>query len=276
MTNHQAAPPLQAHYDQVNAAFSRQSPVFDLLEETNEVLRWMRARVRRQVLGLLRPGSRILELNAGTGLDAEFFAGQGHFVHATDLAGGMIAQLHARITAKGLQAHITAEQRSYTDLADLPTGAYDCIFSNFGGLNCVPDLAPVVAQFGRLLKPGGVVVLVVMPKVSPWEIGALLKGHFRLAVRRFRSGGVLAQVEGTTFRTWYFDPARLSRAFGPTFERRGWQSLGALVPPPHHESFPRRFPRLFRLLCRWEERLGDLPPFRSWADHFILTMRYRG
>ena len=51
-------------------------------------------------------------------------------------------------------------------------------------------------------------VLVVMPRVSLWEIGALLKGHFRLAFRRFRPGGVLAQVEegGPTFRTWYFSP----------------------------------------------------------------------
>ena len=71
------------------------------------------------------------------------------------------------------------------------------------------DLAPVIAEFARLFRPGGVVVVVVvMPRVSLWEIGALLKGHFRLAFRRFRPGGVLAQVEegGPTFRTWYFSP----------------------------------------------------------------------
>ena len=121
------------------------------------------------------------------------------------------------------------------------------------------------------------VVLVVMPRVSLWEIGALLKGHFRLAFRRFRPGGVLAQVEegGPTFRTWYFSPAHLSRAFGPRFQvsRHG---LGALVPPPHLIEFPRRFPRLFALLCRWETRVAAWPPFRSWADHLVVSARYCG
>lgn len=264
------------HYGQVSEAFSRQAPVFDALDDVNPILRWMRARVRGHVLGLLQPGSQLLELNAGTGLDAAFFAEHGYFVHATDLSAGMIAQLRARIAAHGLHGRVTAEERGYTDLATLPAGAFDGIFSNFGGLNCVPDLAPVVAQFGRLLKPGGVVVLVVMPRVSPWELAAVFKGHFRMAFRRFQSGGVMAQVEDAAFRTWYFDPAPLSRAFGPAFECVGWQALGALVPPPHLTSFPRRFPRLFGLLCRAEARVGAWWPLRSCADHIILTMRYRG
>ena len=264
------------HYGHVGDAFSGQAPIFDAFDDANPILRWMRTRVRGHVLRLLGPGSRLLELNAGTGLDAAFFAEHGHFVHATDLAAGMVAQLRGRIAARGLAGRVTAEQRSYTDLAALPAGAFDGIFSNFGGLNCVPDLAPVVAQFGRLLKPGGVVVLVVMPRVSPWELAAALKGHFRMAVRRFRFGGVMAQVEGSAFRTWYFDPAALSRAFGPAYECLGWQALGALVPPPHLVGLPRRFPGLFGLLCRAEARVAGWWPFRNWADHVILTMRYRG
>ena len=263
------------HYGQVNDAFSRQAPIFDALDDANPILRWMRARVRGHVLGLLGPGSRLLELNAGTGLDAAFFVRHGHFVHATDLSAGMIEQLRARIAAQGLSERVVAEQRGYTDLEALPAGTFDGIFSNFGGLNCVPDLAPVVAQFGRLLKPGGVVVLVVMPRVSPWELAALLKGHVRMALRRFRPGGVMAQVEGAAFRTWYFDPAPLSCAFGPAFECLGWQALGALVPPPHLTEFPRRFPRLFGLLCRAEARVATWWPLRSCADHIILTMRYQ-
>lgn len=268
-------PPTQA--DRVAAAFSQQSAVFDAIEAPNAILHWMRGRVRRHVLGLLPPGSHLLELNAGTGLDAAFFAGHGHRVHATDAAPGMVAQLRARIETENLHGRVTVEQRAYTDLAGLPAGAYDGIFSNFGGLNCIPDVAPVVAEFARLLRPGGVVVLVVMPRVSLWEIGALLKGHFRLAFRRFRPGGVLAQVEegGPTFRTWYFSPAHLSGAFGPSFQVSR-QGLGALVPPPHLIGFPRRFPRLFGLLCRWETQVAAWPPFRSWADHLVLSARYRG
>ena len=37
----------------------------------------------------LAPRSSILELNAGTGEDAVYFAQQGHNVHATDISAGM-------------------------------------------------------------------------------------------------------------------------------------------------------------------------------------------
>ena len=71
---------------QVNAAFSRQSPGFDALEEHNVIIHRIRTRVRTHVLTLLKPGASILELNAGTGIDSLFFAQQGFTVHATDNA----------------------------------------------------------------------------------------------------------------------------------------------------------------------------------------------
>ena len=73
--------PTPAQADRVAAAFSQQAAVFDAIEAPNAILHWMRGRVRRHVLDLLPPGSHLLELNAGTGLDAAFFAGQGHRVH---------------------------------------------------------------------------------------------------------------------------------------------------------------------------------------------------
>lgn len=257
--------------NRVNKAFSRQSAGFDSEERINPVHQWMRARVRNHVSAMLKPGSRILELNAGTGLDAAYFAGQGHFVHATDISDGMIAQLNQKI-AGGVK-NILAEKKSYADLSGLPEYSFDCIFSNFGGLNCTPHIDAVISQFERLLKPGGVAILVVMPRISPWEILSVLKGNFRQAARRFRKNGTPAQIEGQSFTTWYYSPSRLISYFGDRFMLSGLHGLGSFVPPPSKAAFPGRYPRLFSLLCKIEERTAHRRPFNRMADHYILTMK---
>ena len=57
------------------------------------IIQYKRKRVRDHVLNFLNPNSHILELNAGTGEDAIFFAQQGHTVHATDISDVMQAKL---------------------------------------------------------------------------------------------------------------------------------------------------------------------------------------
>jgi len=75
------------------AAFSRQSAVFDQLYAGNTIVSYKRQRVRDHVLKYMAPGNSILELNAGTGEDATFFARKGFKVHATDISVGMQSEL---------------------------------------------------------------------------------------------------------------------------------------------------------------------------------------
>src|ERR1700742_2973993 len=108
------------------SAFSNQAVKFDEYDAGNSIIHYKRQRVRTHVLTLLEPGSSILELNAGTGTDAIFFAQQGHRVHATDIAEGMQARLREKVRAQGLDGRITTELRSFTDLANLrQKGPYD-------------------------------------------------------------------------------------------------------------------------------------------------------
>ncbi len=81
----------------VSEAFSRQSVNFDEADYNNPILKWMRTRVRGHVLNLWKPGERVLELNAGTGLDSIFFAEKGFYIHATDNAPGMLHVLNKKI-----------------------------------------------------------------------------------------------------------------------------------------------------------------------------------
>jgi len=94
-------------------AFSKQSVVFDELYSTDKIVLYKRERVRAHVQQYAKPSGRILELNAGTGDDAIYFAQQGYSVHATDIAIGMQTVLEQKVIRKHLSDKITNEVCSY-------------------------------------------------------------------------------------------------------------------------------------------------------------------
>src|SRR5690606_26147913 len=100
----------------------------------------------------LKPGSRILEINAGTGIDALYFASKGHHVHATDLSDGMIAQIKRKAAFPEAQGRFTYQQLSFEALDQTTETGFDYVFSNFGGLNCTDDLRKVTRHLPPLLK----------------------------------------------------------------------------------------------------------------------------
>jgi hypothetical protein len=61
---------------------------------------------------------------------------------------------------------------------------------------------------------------------------------------------------------------------GPAFHRVSLEGLATFSPPPHKIEWALRHPRVYRFLTWLDERTALWPPFRSWADHFILTMQY--
>src|SRR5215467_10721559 len=116
------------HEQQAAAAFTEQSSIFDELYSKNSIVNYKRKRVREHVLNLLAPGSSILELNAGTGEDAIFFANHGFHVHATDISTGMQEMLVKKVSAAKLDDLVSNELCSFTSLENLQNkGPYDHI-----------------------------------------------------------------------------------------------------------------------------------------------------
>ena len=143
------------HLQQVAQAFSQKAGPYDSFGESHLNLARMRRKVYAHVQRWLRPGDRILELNAGTGIDAAYFAGQGYAVHATDIAPGMLAAAAEKAASPGLRGRLTVQACSFTELSQVDGAPYDYLFSNFGGLNCAADLGIVARQVPRVLRPGG-------------------------------------------------------------------------------------------------------------------------
>ncbi|MFN8166312.1 MAG: methyltransferase domain-containing protein [Bacteroidia bacterium] len=259
--------------ENVARAFSNQSSSFDSIEEKNAILKYMRKRIHACADSFVSAGNYMLELNCGTGIDALHFAKRNVKVLATDVADGMIAETKRKVKHENLEDKIEVKQCSFTEISSLPETGFDFVFSDFGGLNCIPDLSPVVKSVSEKLKPGGRVMFVIMPPVCPWEIVRFVKGDFKTAFRRFKRHGAKSHVEGEHFLSWYFTPNDLKKYFGPDFTMIHLEGLGSLVPPPYSEKFPRKFPRLFELLCKWESGMKMITPFNRWCDHFIIVLK---
>lgn len=258
-------------WDAINAAFSKQSSHFDADDMANPILQQWRTRIYQHVDQFLRPNSKMLELNAGTGIDAVRFAGKGHTIHATDISNGMIAKLREKASVSS--GKITVQQVSFDQL-DQVSGKFDYVFSNFGGLNCIEDLAPVTKQLPKLLKDGAFITWVIMPRVSPWEWTWLLKGKFGEAFRRIKKQGASAHLEGEYFKTYYHSVAQIERSFNSQFRLLKSEGLGFFAPPPASQNFASRFPGISRFLDQTDHALSKKFPFHHWGDHVIVTFLF--
>ena len=257
-------------------AFDKQAPVFDDLYGEDEIIRYKRQRVRDHVLKFLSPASSILELNAGTGEDAIYFAKLGHCVHATDISVGMQLTLKEKVAREDLGELITQEQRSYTDLENLyDRGPYDHIFSNFAGLNCTEDLEKVLHSFNQILKPGGHVTLVILPRFCLWELLLVFKGKFKTAFRRLGGRSANAKVEGRKFKCWYYNPSFIKKVLAKDYEPILLEGLCCIVPPSYIEGFAEKHPRIYKKLVSLENCWKYNWPWRSVGDYYILTLRKR-
>ena len=256
-------------------AFSKQSAIFDELYSSNLIIQYKRQRVRDHVQQWLHPNSKILELNAGTGEDAIWFAQQGHHVHATDISSGMQKKLVEKVDQSEVGSKITSELCSFTDLQNLSDkGPYDLVFSNFAGLNCTSELDKVLHSFSSLLKPGAIVTLVILPKFCLWESMMFLRGEFKTAFRRFFSSkGVKAHIEGEYFTCWYYNPSYIIKNMENSFDILSIEGLCTVVPPSYLENFPNRRPALFNWLKEKENKWKTRWPWKNIGDYYIISLK---
>jgi ubiquinone/menaquinone biosynthesis C-methylase UbiE len=270
---------LSNHINELKAseAFTRQAPVFDKLYGEDPITRYKRKRVRNHILAYAKENGRMLELNCGTGEDAIYFAQKGFLVHATDISNGMLDVLKNKLSGSFYQERITVEQCSFTELEQLAERrAFDCVYSNLGGLNCTGELERVLSKLGDLVTEGGIVTLVIISKFCLWETMLLLKGRAKTATRRFFSrNGKEAQVEGKSFKCWYYNPSFVKKCMEKNFDFLSVEGLCTIVPPSYMDHFANNYPRTLRFLVHLENRLSGKWPWNRTGDYFIISFKKR-
>jgi hypothetical protein len=186
----------------------------------------------------------------------------------------MVSAIQDKIKISSAQDRFTVQKVSFTELEKIEGAPYDLVFSNLGGLNCIPDLFDVTKFLPQMVKPGGYVVWVIMPPICPWELAQLLRGQFRIAARRLNPRGVLANIEGVQVMTWYHSPKKVVEAFMPEFQLAQKHALSLFCPPSYMDRFPHLFPRLTQFLLQLDGQLGRRFPFNNLGDFVVYTFRH--
>lgn len=155
---------------QVATAFSLTAEKYDRFAEDHPNLTRIHSIVYAHLFKHLSPAAHILEINAGTGTDAIHLAQHAFFVYATDIAPGMLERLQEKVIRFGLEEQVRVQRCSFTELDKLKEEGFDAVFSNLGGLNCIPDLKPIIDTLPSVIRPGGIVVWVLMPHICLWEL----------------------------------------------------------------------------------------------------------
>ncbi|HEX5283394.1 MAG TPA: class I SAM-dependent methyltransferase [Bryocella sp.] len=118
----------------------------------------------------LPPGARVLDVACGTGNTAIPLARRGCIVTGVDIATNLLEQARARATAEHLA--ITFDEG---DAEALPYGdaSFDAVTTMFGAM-FAPRPELVASEFGRVLKPGGLLGM------GNWGPGAFVARMFKV------------------------------------------------------------------------------------------------
>lgn len=128
-------------------------------------------------------GKRLLEVGFGTGTDLLQFARGGAKVTGIDLTPRSIEIARRRFEVHGQKGEFTigdAENLSF------PDASFDVVYS-FGVLHHTPDTNRAISELHRVLKPGGIAIVMLYHRVSLYYFGSLVLKHGLLRGELFKS-----------------------------------------------------------------------------------------
>jgi SAM-dependent methyltransferase len=246
----------------ITAAYDALAPAYDSQLASSQ---WIRKRLWARMDALFPPGARVLDLTAGTGLDAIHLTERGVRVIACDISSGMLAQLRAKNPA--IETYVA----DFNALAlepwpfSLEPCSLDGILSTFAGLNTSADLRPLAEGAARLLHPGGVLLIHMLNR---WPALELLRHLGKLRWRELGRGVTSTRRDvnlgGLSVSHYLVSPLSLyRRVFAEHFQLGRVEAQGLLV---HLGAEPGT------RLNRWERAIAHRPPFHSLGTFFSLEL----
>lgn len=225
---------------------------------------------------------RALDAGCGTGALAAVLGDLGYVTHGLDLSPAMLAGARRRLPGAALA-------RGDLEALPYPDDAFDAVVCGGSTLSFVPAPARAVGELGRVLRPGGRLVLEVEHAWSldlGWTLLSSLAGDplgyglapgeaLRLLARR-PGRGCLVDYPGYG-RLRLFTRRELAAMLagaGLTVERlAGVHMLTNLIPSTvlHRPRLPRGAGPLYRALARADDGLRRLPGTWRLANSLVVV-----
>lgn len=250
-------------------AFDPLAASYDTDFSARPVAKWLREREHERLSLHLKPAAAALDLGCGTGTDALWLAGQGMQVTALDASPAM-----REIAQRKLAAYPDAVIEPF-DLNALPAdkyhGPFQLVLSNFGALNNLEDMRPLVEWLIPRVASGGVVCVAVMTRFCLWETAwNLLHLKPKRAFRRWSGEGKFRGVS-----VYYHGMFDVIRAFAPEFRLTHKRGLGVFLPPSEMYGVAEKRPGLLKALTALDARLWKYGTGTRIADHAWLEFTRR-
>jgi ubiquinone/menaquinone biosynthesis C-methylase UbiE len=179
-----------------------------IAERYDRAERWERRLFGADARGLVREAQGdVLELAVGTGRNLELYPPQAR-VTGIELSGGMLER--ARSRARDLGRDVDLRQGDAQALP-FPEAAFDTVVCTFS-LCTIPDERRALAEARRVLRPGGLLLLVEHVR-SPNPLVGLLERLAEPVMSRIAGDHLLRDpldhLEGTGFRVEHVERSRL-------------------------------------------------------------------
>ena len=250
-------------------AFDPLAAGYDAEFSARPIAKWLREREYERLALHLKPSASALDLGCGTGTDALWLAGQGMQVTALDASPAM-----REIAQRKLAEYPDAAVEPF-DLNALPAneyqGPYQLVLSNFGALNNLEDMRPLVEWLIPRVASGGVVCVAVMTRFCLWETAwNLLHLKPKQAFRRWSGEGRFRGVS-----VYYHGMFEVIRAFAPEFRLTHKRGLGVFLPPSEMFGVAEKRPGLMKTLIGLDARLWKYGTGTRIADHAWLEFTRR-
>jgi SAM-dependent methyltransferase len=258
-------------------AFDDVAADYDRREADNPIMQLMRARSLAMLESTFAHDATLLDVGCGTGTEAIWLAQRGRKLFAVDSSTRMLevlarraAEADARVSTRPLRAGDL--QRLVNELGE---ASFDGAYSSFGALNTEPSLEAPVEALGRLVRPGGRIVLGVMNRWSVAEMAFLIAGGRAKQAFRRTLPSVKVVVGSHIAYVRYPSWRQLSRALRPRFRVITVQALPLLLTPYAWPALSAH-PRVFKTVSRLDHVLAPRRPFAWLGDHLLVVAERTG
>ena len=191
----------------VDRVYSKLTPVYDIL--FGPILQ--AGRVQAIARMNLQPGNRVLEVGAGTGINAPLYPRDSH-VTAVDLSSSMLEKARERIARLGLgNVRLLEADAAHLTFAN---DSFDAVYAPYT-ISVVPDPVKVALEMKRVCRPMGRIVILnhfrsehplmsrIERAISPLTIHIGFKADLAMAPFLAQAGLQPISVEKVNFpRIW--------------------------------------------------------------------------